>query len=266
MTGLLAERPALASPLGRRNPTVKLGLLLAVSCTVLFVLDPVTPAVLYAVALVAVMATTRAPARTVALAHVPFVSFAAGLLAVNALSRPGEVVAALGPLAITDAGLAVGAALAGRTLVVGVLSIGFWVSTDPVALVTSLHQDARLGPRPTYALLAGYRMLEELPREWQTIRQAQQVRRAVSGRGSGELRAWWRAAFGLLVVSVRKGERVSFGLECRGLGLTPRTTWRRPPLQRADAVMVVVVVAAVGGVLAASAWAGVLRGVSALGG
>jgi len=265
VTGPIPARPATASPLGRRNPTVKLGLLLVLSCAVLFVLDPVTPAVLYLLALAAVLAATRVRLRTLALAHVPFASFALGLLVVNAVSRAGRPVAELGVLTVTDAGLAVGAALAWRTLFVGVLSIGFLVSTDPVALVTSLHHHARLGARPTYALLAGHRMLEELPREWQTIRQAQRVRPAGDGRAAAA-RAWLRAGFGLLVVSVRKGERMALALETRGVGLSPRTTWRRAPLGPADAAMVVAVVAVLAGVLAASAWLGVLRGPGALGG
>ncbi|GER24093.1 hypothetical protein NCCP1664_25880 [Zafaria cholistanensis] len=224
------------SPLGRRNPTVKLALLFAVSVALLFVFDPVTPAVLYLLALAAVAATARIPARILLLAHVPFVGFGLGLLTVNALSRPGTPLLEVAGLGVTAEGLTVGVSLGLRSMVIGVLSIGFIASTDGVALMTSLHQHARLGVRMTYAVLAGYRMLQEMPAEWQTIRSAHQVRAPLRshGRPRSGVRSFGRSAFALLVVSVRRGERMAQSLESRGLGLGPRTTWRPVPLGRAD--------------------------------
>ena len=227
------------SPLSRRNPTVKLTLLFLVSLLLLFVFDPVTPAVLYLLGLAAVLGFARIPGRTLLLAHLPFVGFAFGLLVVNALSRPGEVLVDLPPLRITVEGLLVGSSLALRTLTIGILSIGFVGTTDPVALMTSLHQHARLSARVTFAVLAGYRMLQQLPREWQVIRQAQSVRSPLGPRGDTRFgpRAFGRAAFALLVVSLRRGERMSQSLESRGLGSGPRTVWRPVPLGPADGVL-----------------------------
>jgi energy-coupling factor transporter transmembrane protein EcfT len=132
----------------------------------MFIFDPITPLVLYLLALGAVAVTARIPLRAFALAHIPFLAFGLGLglVVVNALSRGGDVLWQAGVLRVTTEGLLVGAALALRTLVIGVLSIRFVLSTDGVALMTSLHQHARLGSRLTYAVLAGYRMLEELYR------------------------------------------------------------------------------------------------------
>lgn len=264
MSGL---RAAADSPLARRNPTVKLALLTAISLVVVFVLDPVTPTVLYLLALLAVAATVRAPARTLAVSHVPFVLFASGVLLVNALSRPGRVLWAGGPVRVTAEGVEIGVALAARTLLVGVLAIGFLLSTDGVALMTSLHQNARLGPRVTYAILAGYRMLQEMPREWATIRAAHAVRgdpRARRRPGPRAARHLGGVVFALLVVSVRKGERIAQALESRGLGLNPRTTWRPVRVTPGDWVMVAVCTLVVAGVLLVSAWSGQLRGAGAL--
>lgn len=240
--------------LGRRNPSVKLLLLVGVSSVLLFVLDPVTPALLYAVAVPAVLLGTRIRPGALAVAHLPFATFALGLLVVNLVSRPaGE-------------GLSIGLALALRTLLVGVLSVGFLVSTDPVELMTSLRQNARLGVRVTYALVAGHRMLQDLPREWETIRQAQAVRSDL-GRGGALPRtpaALGRAAFGLLVASLRRGERVAQTLESRGLGLRPRTTWRPVPVRPADGLLATVVTATVVAVLLTSWWLGRLQGVGVL--
>lgn len=263
---MLPTVPAVDSPLGRRNPAVKLGLVFVVSVVVLFVFDPLTPSTLYLIALIAVAASTRIRPRTLAIAHLPFVAFALGVFLVNALSRPGEVLWETGFLRVTAEGLAVGAALAMRTLLIGVLSIGFIVSTDPVTLMTSLHQNARLSPRVTYAVLAGYRMLQDMPREWQTIRQAHAVRAPLRTDGAlpRDLRAMARAGFTLLVVSVRKGERMAQALESRGLGLSPRSIWRPVRVDGTDAVMALAVLTVVVAVLALSALGGQLEGYGAL--
>lgn len=224
------------SPLSRRNPTVKLALLFMVSLLLLFVFDPVTPGLLYLLGLTAVLGFARIPVHRLLLAHLPFLGFALGILVVNALSRPGEVLVDLPPIRVTVEGLTVGSSLALRTMSVGILSIGFIATTDPVALMTSLHQNARLSARVTFAVLAGYRMLQQLPREWQVIRQAQAVRSPLGARGDTRfgVRAFGRAAFALLVVSLRRGERMAQSLESRGLGMGPRTVWQPVPLGRAD--------------------------------
>lgn len=264
-TGAEGTRVRLDTPLARRNPTVKLALVFAVSLAMLFVFDPVTPTVLYVLALGGLVVFERTPLHTLLLAHIPFAAFALGLLLVNALSRPGEVLWQMGILRVTAEGVSVGAALGMRTLLIGVLAIAFLTSTDGVALMTSLHHNARLSARLTYAILAGYRMLEEMPREWQTIRQAHAVRSRRSGddlpRGA---RALARAAFTLLVISIRKGERMAVSLESRGLGLTPRSTWRPVHVHPADWAFAAVVLTVLVGVVYTSAALGLLEGWGAL--
>ena len=245
-------RPA-ADGLGRtpwltgRNPTVKLALLFACSAVTLFLLDPVTLAVLYVVAVLGVAVTTHAGARRLLVAQLPFVAFGVGLVVVNALSRPGTPVLTGLPVRVTAEGLVVGLALALRTLVIGVLSVGFLLSTPPQLLMTSLTQQARLSPRISYAMLAGYRLLHVLPQQWQTIRDAHAVRAPLDRRGRPAFgpRAFARSAFALLVVSIRAGERIALALESRGLGSGPRTTWRPVPLDRRDLLLVLGVVGVV---------------------
>ena len=253
-------------PLAHRNPTLKLALLTVVSLVSIFLLDPITPAVLYVFGLLGVAVSVRVPARTLALAHVPFLAFALGVLIVNALSRPGTVLWQAGPIRITEQGLSIGAALAARTLLIGVLAIGFLLSTEGVALMMSLHQDAHLSPRVTFAILAGYRMLQEMPREWSTIRHAHTVRMdrdedARSPRGPRHLAG---VTFTLLVVSIRKGERMAQALESRGLGLQPRTTWRPVRVTGTDWGFAAGVLLVVATVVTGSATLGILEGPGAL--
>jgi len=197
--------------LTRRNPTVKLALLFVCSAVTLFLLDPLTLAVLYALAAVAV--ATRVGWRRLLAAQLPFVAFGVGLVVVNALSRPGTAVLTGLPVRVTVEGLVVGLALALRTLVIGMLSVGFLVSTPPQLLMTSLTQHARLSPRISYSMLAGSRLLHVLPQQWQTIRDAHAVRAPLDRRGRPVFgpRAFARSAFALLVVSIRAGERIALG-------------------------------------------------------
>jgi energy-coupling factor transport system permease protein len=252
------------SPLGRRNPTVKLALLFVVSLAAMFLFDPVTPVALYLLALTGVAATARVAPRTLALAHIPFAAFAFGIFVVNAVSRGDEVVAKVMGLDVTAEGLSLGISLAFRTMVVGVLAIGFVLSTEPVALMTSLNQHARLAPRLTYALLAGYRMLQQMPAVWQTIRHAHAVRLTERATVLARARSFGTAAFSLLVASLRTGERMAESLESRGLGLQPRTVWRPVALGRADWVFAGAVLAVLGAVIAVSSRLGYLRGAEAL--
>jgi energy-coupling factor transport system permease protein len=254
------------SALARRDPAIKLAVLFLTSLALLFVLDPVTPSAVYLLGLTGVVVGGRLSLRTVFAAQLPFLAFAAGVFSITVLSRPGIVLWQEGPLRVTVDGLVVGAALAARTLAIGILSVGFVLTTDPLALMTSLHQNARLGARPSYALMAGYRLLQQLPQEWTAIRAAQAVRAPL--RRDGTVRRGWgsfgRAAFALLVLAIRRGERMAQSLESRGLGLAPRTVWQPTPIRPADFVFGIAVLAVLGILIGAAGALGVLRGPGAL--
>ncbi|WP_404436175.1 energy-coupling factor transporter transmembrane protein EcfT [Microbacterium aerolatum] len=228
--------------LGARNPTVKMALLIAVSVAVLFLFEPAPLLGLYLTGLVGVRLAAGIPWRMLLPAQLPFVVFAGGVLVVNALSRPGEQ-AFDAPLRITVEGLVVGAALALRALIIGLGTVALTASTTPRAMMISAVQHARIPPRYAYALLAGQRALEAMPRTWATIRAAQAVRAPLGRDGMPKtgLTAFGRAAFALLVDAVRSAERIALALESRGLGDRPRTLWRPVPIGIADAMLAVVV-------------------------
>src|SRR5699024_6012451 len=115
-----------------------------------------------------------------------------------------------------------------------------------------LQQHARLPARYAYALLAGRRVLDDLPQQWETITRAHRVRLPLTPQGRvARLRARdrIRCAFSLLVDAVRRADRVAFALETRGLGAGPRTLWRPVPLEAADALLAPGVALAVAAVL-----------------
>ncbi|UFU03622.1 energy-coupling factor transporter transmembrane protein EcfT [Ruania suaedae] len=260
------------SLLHRRDPTVKLIVVLVVCLAITAVVDPATPAALYLLAWPAAVLAGKIPVRTLLRAHVPFVAFALSLLMVNAATREGEVVARVLAVDVTAEGLLIGAGLAIRTLLIGVVSVTFVLTTDGARLMTSLHQHLRLSGRFAYAVLAGYRLLEQLPETWQTIRSAQAARdprqrtRPDSRRGpSARPRALAHAAFALLVTSLRRGERMSIALETRGLGAGRRTIAAPSDLRWADGAVALVALGTTAAVLLVSWQLGLLRGLGALG-
>ncbi|MGV8885526.1 MAG: energy-coupling factor transporter transmembrane component T family protein [Microbacteriaceae bacterium] len=262
----LAPDPVHDSPLARRNPSIKLAVLFLTSVLVMFVLDPVTPAVIYLLGFCGVVVGGRLRLGRVLARQLPFVAFAFGVFSINVLSRPGAVVWQEGPLRVTTEGIEVGAALALRTLAIGILAIGFVLTTDSIALMTSLNQNALLGARPSYALMAGYRLLQQLPGEWATIRNAQSVRAPLlrNGTVAHSPRSFGHAAFALLVLSIRRGERMSQSLESRGLGLQPRTVWHPVRVSAVDLLFGGCVVAVLAAIIVVAGMLGVLRGPGAL--
>ena len=265
------------SALHRRNPTVKLAVFFVVSLVLLVPVDPWTPLALLVVTVPAVVGAGRIPWRTLGRAAALFAPFALSLLTVNAVTRDGPVIARILGLEATSTGLSIGAALALRTVLVGTLAVVFTLTTDGARLMTSLHQHAGLGARPTFAVLAGYRVLEDLPERWTTIRQAQSARdpRRRPGTLPRDAASLARAAFGLLVVALRQGERMAIAMETRGLGsglgsrpgtrpsirpgTRPRTVHRPVALDCRDAVFALVVLGTCALVVLASWRAGILQ-------
>ena len=241
------------APLARRDPTVLLGLLTALSIVCITLTDPAPLLVLYALLAAGTMLGLRLGPLALARAQAPFVLFAAGVFMVNVLSRPGDEPWPDLPVRVTSEGIVLGAALALRALVIGLGAVAVVRASDPGRTMTSLRTHARLPARIALALLAGQRLLEDLPRRWATITRAHRLRRPPSADGTPARlgpRAMARCAFALLVDAIRSSTRIAFALESRGLGTGERTQWRTAALTRTDGALVVGVVLAVAAVLA----------------
>lgn len=234
--------------LSRRNPTVLLALLTGLSIVCIALTDPAPLLVLYLLLGAGAMLGCRIGPLQLLRAQLPFAVFASGVFLVNVLSRPGHEPWPDLPVRVTEEGIVLGAALALRALVIGLGALAVARATDPRSTMVSLHQHARLPARYASALLAGRRLLDDLPRRWETISRAHRVRLPL--RADGQVarlrpRHLLRCAFALLVDAVRSADRISFALESRGLGDGPRTLWRPVPLTRSDAVLALGVAAAI---------------------
>jgi energy-coupling factor transporter transmembrane protein EcfT len=236
MTTLTIQHPStLVTPgaLTRVNPSVKLITMFVVSVSMLFIWEPIRPALLWAALVIIALTIGNVPARWLAFAHIPLIAFGFGLFLVNVLAR-------------VDDGVVIGAALAGRTLVIGVASILFLTSTAPMDLMRSLNQNLKLPASITFAVLAGYQLLLGLPKEWQTIRAAQLMRQGGAklnrkGKPKLTLKDAGRVVFTVLIVALRRSERIATSLESRGFGLKPRTVYRPIRVHAGDVVVGLVV-------------------------
>lgn len=247
---------AASTVLQRLNPLTALGLVTVLGVFVSFVFAPV-PLIALHLLVVGLLLAGGANPRQLLLTHLVMTPFALGVLATNAVSRPGVTLAAWGPVAVTDEGLLVGAALAVRVFVVAVPSVAVATSLDPTRLVTAAMQHLRLGAPAGYALLTAHRMLAALPQEWSLLLAAGRSRAPLDRRGRPRLglRGYARSAFALLVGSIRRGERIADALEVRGLRATERTVRLRVPFTRLDAV-VALTTPVLGAVVLALFWTG----------
>lgn len=230
------------------NPSVKLVVLTTISLGLLLILDPLTPALAYGGLLALWWLDSTVPPRTLLVGQLPFAGFALSVLLVNVLAR-------------SEDGLAVGASLAIRTMVVGLGVILMIRTTEPAMLLDSMRQNLRLGDKVCFAVLAGYRLLADLPAQWQTLLRAHRVR----GMQRLTPAVFGRSALSLMAISIRRGERMSITMQIRGLGGGPRTTWRPQRVGRADVVWALLVLGTFAGIIGAGAAFGYLRGPGALG-
>jgi energy-coupling factor transport system permease protein len=240
--------------LHRRNPVTKLLALFWVIFAA-FLLPP--PALPVLVALLAVAAaSTRLLRAVIRNLRIPALLFAS-ILIVNAFFFPGarDVIARLGPLAVSRDGLSFGLISAGRLLVAFSASILFLYTTLADDLLEALVARGA-SHRIAFVVLSAVQMVPRLQGRAASILEAQQARGLET---SGSLRRRVRALVPLVgpivlgsLIDVR--ER-TFALEARAFGARPgRTAYRVVPDPAVDRLLRwAIVAAAVGVVVVANA-------------
>jgi energy-coupling factor transport system permease protein len=236
----LADQTA---PLARRNPLAKLAAAALLGFSLLFSLDPLTPALALAVDLLA------APLFGVHLIRLarrcwPLLLSAAGV--------------AVAQLLLTSAGPLAALGLSLRILAVSLPGVVVFATTDPTDLADALVQNARTPARFAIGALAAFRLMPLLGEDWRLLRQARRARGVDAGRNPVALaRLAGSLAFGLLVGAIRRGIRLATAMDARGFDSgRPRTVARRRRFTRADTALVAGAAAVVALVLAVSVAAG----------
>ena len=247
--------------LARRDPTVKLAAVLGISLLLIFIVDPITPALFLVIAIAAALAGGARP-KTIARALVPLTVLGVGFVWSNAVfaATQGPATWTIGPFHASESGLRFGLAIAIRGIAIGILSLTFVWTTDPTDLVVSLIRHTRLPFRIGYPLLAGYRFLPFFTDEYAQVRLARRVRgalpRGLLGRG--------REAVGELVTllsdATRRATRIAIAMDARGFAAaTERTYYREARLAWGDVVFVIGAAIMTTALLVLSAWVGALR-------
>jgi energy-coupling factor transport system permease protein len=216
---------AAGSVLGRVSPLVKLGVAAAWLVGLVATLDPHVPIVLIAAALLAAVTLGRVPLREFARGALPLWAAAIVIGSFNTIfsaenANPLAVeLARWGPLRLTEQAVANGFAIALRVVAIACASVLFARTTDPTALADSLVQQARLPERFAYGALAAYQAVPRLNEDLVTLREARRIR---------GLPASWhpRVLVGLLVLAVRRADRMAIAMDARAFGLGPRSRFR----------------------------------------
>lgn len=125
-----------------------------------------------------------------------------------------------------------------RVLAIALPSIVMFVTVDPTDLADGLAQILRLPSRFVLGALAGLRMIGLFMDDWRAMELARRAR-GVADRG--RVRRFLGMAFGLLVLSIRRGSKLATAMEARGFGgTTPRTWARRSRFGRAGWILVAI--------------------------
>ncbi|PKI91624.1 ABC transporter [Actinomycetales bacterium SN12] len=126
---------------------------------------------------------------------------------------------------VSDGSLALAGATVLRVLAIALPSVVLFVTVDPTDLADGLGQTMRLPARFVLGALAGLRMVGLFLDDWRALELARRAR-GVADRG--RIRRFVGMAFALLVLSIRRGAKLSTAMEARGFGAPVQRTWARP--------------------------------------
>jgi energy-coupling factor transport system permease protein len=259
------DRPECAGYLQRRNPCIKLLVVIMSALSLTFIFDPLTPGVIFVITLLAGRFLGGLGLRAQLKPMWIFVIAGVAILLANVLfNKENSVSPALfsvGSVKVTGPALWAAGSLWLRLLAFALLSLVFIKTTEPQHLILSLVHQLHLNHRVAYGTLAGYRMLPLFQSDYQTIRAAQRVRGVREAKGF--LQVWSRTrryAVPLLADAVRKAGRVATAMDARAFGAMPTRTYRqRMIVRRSDWVFLAVAVAILAVVVVGLWLAGITR-------
>lgn len=169
------------------------------------------------------------------------ITFGIFLLVVQALLTPGQVIARLGPVAVTAEGLKTGGEMALRFLGIVGGSFLFVATTPPEEIATSLSQ-TRIPYRYTHILVLALRFLPLFQEEYQRIREAQVLRGLA-------LRPWnlvshlrWTMV-PVMASALSRADGLALAMQGRAFGRFPRRTHLMTiPWRMADSFLLILAI------------------------
>lgn len=225
------------SPLGRASPLATLGIAIAWLLALATTTDPRVPLIVTAVALAATLGLGRVPPRDLARGLAPLWLAALSVGFFNALLSPANadpaatVILVLGPIRLTAPAVAAGIALGMRVVAIVAVGVGWGRVTDPTHLADALVAQGHLSDRFAYGALAALQAIPWLAEDLVALRDSRRMR---------GLRASWhpRILVGLLVLAIRRGDRLAVAMDARGFASPGRTRFREVRWSGLDAALV----------------------------
>ncbi len=203
--------------------------------------------VLLAAAVIVLVAWSGIPMRPLPRRMWPVALGALGLGLTAALGNAADrdlalpTLLVLGPLRLTPAGLEAGVALALRVLVIGLTSLLVFAPADLTRLADALVQQLHLPDRLAYGSVAAMGLAPRTAADWQATGAARRMRGLAPRTPAGRLAAVPGRLLVVLVMALRRGERLALAMDARGFdsGL-PRSRYRPVRVGPLDAVVLAV--------------------------
>lgn len=234
--------------LHRRNPVIKLALILLISVLVSTSYFPVLPFATFLLSFFCIWIFGHIPfldlLRRLGIFLAVSMIFMISMLVLRGLDREETAVAGFLFLRWSQSDLIHSLSLGLRILALVTLSMGFVLTTKPRDLVLSLIQNCHVSPVHGYAVMATYRFLPELREQVDAIHLAQEIRGIPWNRGiMTRFTSPFRVLLPLLCIAARRGERLACAMECRALGnAKQRTNYMEIRLEKADWIFLVAAV------------------------
>jgi energy-coupling factor transporter transmembrane protein EcfT len=238
--------------LHRISPLAQLLVVVVLLIPVLLSFDPHTPLPFLLFALFQILVLGRARPVRAARVMLPLAVLPLGLFILNLLfSEAPEDAIIYGRFlffTITSTGLHRAVVVGLRSLALIVISIGYLLVTDPLALVNALMQQVHLSPRIGFSLYVAWNTVPFLKNDLRRIQQIHRIRLRSSRRS---FKNALPVAVTLLSGAIRHAERASVSMWIRGLDNAQNRTFIRPSRwHRRDTVYVSVASAVAAGVFA----------------
>lgn len=212
-------------PIASVNPVAKLGAGLIVSLFLIVTIDWVSAGTALALEL-AIIAFMGIEPKRFWLRTLP-VWLAAPLTALTILlygRYDGTVYFEFLLIRISDGSIDLAVATFLRVLAIGLPAVVLFISIDPTDFADGLAQRLRLPDRFVLGALAAVRMVGLFLDDWRSLELARRAR-GVADRG--RIRRIAGQGFALLVLSIRRGSKLSIAMEARGFGGDTPRTWAR---------------------------------------
>lgn len=225
----------LGGVVARLDPRTRILLAVLVTFGIIALRSPMHLVVALALA-AAVVLGTRLPPRYVVRRVLLLEGLLLMIVATLPFSVPGDTIATLGPLRVTDAGVerALAVFLRANTVALTILAL---VATLPVPTIARALEQLRVPVTLVQTLLFTFRYVSVLQQEFARLHRSMLVRGFRPRTNRHTYRSYGYFIGALVVRSIERSERILNAMRCRGFDGHFRTLTAPSPLPRGDAIL-----------------------------